>query len=70
MNKRKVKVIGVNKCLQAAQVGERRVDADIARREVILRKQVREFLDRLDRLVVIVVHLPVAADQWRSCGAI
>ena len=49
--------------LHAADVGERRVDADVDVLVVVLADEVVQLLHGLDRLEVVEVHLPVAGDE-------
>jgi hypothetical protein len=60
--------VGLDGRLHRAQVGERRVDRDVDGVEDVLAQQVAELLHRLDRLEVVQVHLPVAADQRLPAG--
>ena len=59
--------------LDGAQVGERRVDRDVHRRDILGLEPQSEIAHHVQRLYVIVVHLPVPADQrapnGHYCGA-
>jgi hypothetical protein len=54
-------LIGIDQGLHAPQVGEWWMNRDFHRVEVLLLQEVSQLLNALDCLVVIVVHLPVAA---------
>jgi hypothetical protein len=54
-------LIGIDEGLHAPQIGERWMDRHFNRVKVLLLQEVRQLLDALDCLVVVVVHLPVAA---------
>ena len=54
--------------LHGPQVGERRVDGHVDRRHVIGLEAQAEVAHHVQRLEVVVVHLPVAADQRAAAG--
>jgi hypothetical protein len=58
--------IGIDKSLNASDISERRVHTHITRCIIFLGQQIRKFLQALNRLKVVVMHLPVATDQWLS----
>src|SRR5688572_10021427 len=58
--------VGLDQRLQRAQRGERWAHHDVTRLVVLLLEAVRELLHDLDRDEVVVVHLPVARDDWSA----
>ena len=58
----KLQIIGINQGLHAADICKRCMNADINSRKVILANEVRQFLQALNCLVVVLIHFPVTAN--------
>ena len=59
-------LVYINQRLNTTNVCEGRMNSDFNIVVIILGQQVRQLLDKLNCVEVIVIHLPIAANDWHS----